>query len=128
ERARVIGRADTTVTLHGVPAGTYGKHSPAEVASFPHLASLHTQFILDNALRAEAEGYDAFAVGSVQEPGLEEARSLVDIAVVGYGESAVHLACRLRNRFTVLVFQPGFEQIMDLRVRRLGLSERALPT
>jgi allantoin racemase len=128
DRARAIARQGAEVTFHGVPEGTYGKHSPAEVASYPYLASLHTQFILDNALRAEAEGYDAFAVGSVQEPGLEEARSLVDIAVVGYGESAMHIACSLGSRFSVLVFQPGFEQIMDLRVRRLGLTERALPT
>lgn len=128
DRARAIARPDVEVTFHGVPDGTYGKHPAANVVIYPYLASLHTQFILDNALRAEAEGFDVFAVGSVQEPGLEEARSLIDIPVVGYGESAMHIACSLGSRFSVIVFQAGFEQIMDLRVRRLGLAERALPT
>ncbi len=128
ERARAIVRPGVEVSFHGMPDGTYGKHSPAEVAAYPYLASLHTQFILDNALRAEAEGYDAFAAGSVQEPGLEEARSLIDIPVVGYGESAMHIACSLGSRFSVVVFQPGFEQLMDLRIRRLGLADRAIPT
>ncbi len=92
------------------------------------MAALHTQFILDNALRAEAEGYDVFAIGSVQDPVLEEARSLVDIPVVGYGESAMHFACCLSSKFAVLVFQKGFDQMMDLRIQRLGLSSRALPS
>ena len=127
-RARAVARPGVEVVFHGLPEGTYGKHTPAEVVIYPYLISLHVQFILDNALRAEAEGYDAFAVGSVQDPGLEEARSLVDIPVVGYGESAMHFACLLGSRFSVIAFQSGFDQILDLRIRRLGLAERAIPT
>lgn len=127
-RAGTIARPGVDVVFHGLPEGTYGKHSPADVVVYPYLISLHVQFILDNALRAEAEGFDVFAVGSVQDPGLEEARSLVDIPVVGYGEAAMHFACALGSRFSVIAFQAGFDQIMDLRIRRLGLSERAIPT
>jgi len=127
-RARQVARAGAQVVFHGLPEGTYGKHAPADIVIYPYLISLHVQFILDNALRAEAEGYDAFAVGSVQDPGLEEARSLVDIPVVGYGEAAMHFACLLGGRFSVIAFQPGFDQILDLHIRRLGLAERAIPT
>ncbi len=127
-RAHAIARPGVEVVFHGLPEGTYGKHSPADVVVYPYLISLHVQFILDNALRAQAEGYDVFAVGSVQDPGLEEARSLVDLPVVGYGEAAMHFACLLGTRFSVLVFQSGFDQMMDLRIRRLGLADRALPT
>lgn len=128
ERARRIARPGVEVRFAGIPQGSYGGRVPAEVVVFPYLMSLHVQSILDNALRAEAEGYDVFAVGSVQDPGLEEARSLVDIPVVGYGEAAMHFACALGSRFTVVAFQAGFDQMMDLRIRRLGLAERALPT
>src|SRR5262245_59181142 len=88
--ARKVARPGTEISLRGLPAGAYGEHAPADVVTYPYLASLHMQFILDNALQAEAEGYDAFAVGSVQDPGLEEVRSLIDIPAVGYGESAMH--------------------------------------
>jgi hypothetical protein len=37
------------------------------------------QFSLDNALRAEAEGYDVLAIGFLHDSELEEARSLLDI-------------------------------------------------
>lgn len=128
ERARKVARPGVEVRFAGMPEGAYGAHVPADVVVYPYLMSLHVQFILDNALRAEAEGYDVFAVGSVQDPGLEEARSLLDIPVVGYGEAAMHFACALGSRFAVVAFQAGFDQMMDLRIRRLGLAERALPT
>ena len=127
-RARTIARPGVDVGFFGMPAGIYGGHVPADVVVYPYLMSLHIQFILDNALRAEAEGYDVFAVGSVQDPGMEEARSLLDIPVVGYGEAAMHFACCLGSRFSVIAFQTGFDQLMDLRIERLGLSGRALPT
>src|SRR5258708_38943339 len=38
------------------------------------------------------------------------------------------IPCSLGSRFSVVVFQPGFEQLMDLRIRRLGLADRAIPT
>ncbi|HEX4927699.1 MAG TPA: aspartate/glutamate racemase family protein [Burkholderiales bacterium] len=128
ERGKALARPGVEVEFHGVPAKAYGGRTPADVVVYPYLASLHAQFILDNALRAQAEGYDAFAVGSVQDPALEEARSLVDIPVVGYGESAMHFACLLGSRFAIMVFGERFVEMMDLRVRRLGLERRALPT
>ncbi len=127
-RASVVARPGVEVEFFGVPEGAYGDRVPSDVVIYPYLMSLHIQFILDNALRAEAAGYDVFAIGSVQDPGIEEARSLVDIPVVGYGEAAMHFACCLGSRFAVLAFQAGFDQMMDLRIRRLGLAERALPT
>ncbi len=127
-RARKVARPGVEVHFQGVPQGAYGGHTPADAVIYPYFMSLHVQHILDNALRAEAEGYDVFAVGSVQDPGLEEARSVLDIPVVGYGEAAMHFACLLGSRFVVLAFRDGFDQMLDLRIQRLGLASRALPT
>ncbi len=128
ERAASIARPGVSVHFAGMPPDTYGGQAPAQVVIYPYLISLHTQFILDNALRAQAQGFDVFAIGSVQDPGLEEARSLLDIPVVAYGEAAMHFACQLSSRFAVLVFQPGFDEIMDRRIRALGLESRSIPT
>ena len=127
-RARVatIARPGVTMDFVGMPEGLYGRWTPAEVVRFPYMAAVTEQIILENALRAEAD--DVFALASVQDPALEEARSLLNIPVVGYGESSMHFACCLATRFVVLVFQPGFDQMMDLRIQRLGLASRALHT
>ena len=127
-RAAKIARSGVEVHLHGMPEGVYGARTPADAVVYPYIASLHAQLILDNALRAEAEGYDVFALGSVQDPALDEARSLVDIPVVGYGEAAMHFACLLGGRFAIVAFGERFDQMLDLRVQKLGLAERALPT
>ena len=123
-----IARPGTEVHLQSMPQGVYGNRTPAECVIYPYIASLHAQIILDNALRAQAEGYDVFALSSVQDPAIEEARSLLDIPVVGYGEAAMHFACLLGSRFVIIVFGERFDQMLDLRIKRLGLSERALPT
>jgi Asp/Glu/hydantoin racemase len=128
ERARTLARPGVDVHFAAMPADTYGRHVAAEIVIHPYLISLHRQFILDNALRAEKQGFDVFAIGSLQDPGLEEARSLLDIPVVGYGEAAMHFSCLMASRFAVLVFQPGFDQMMDRRIAELGLRERAIPT
>lgn len=128
KRVGGIARPGTEVHLHSMPEGVYGDHTPAECVIYPYIASLHAQIILDNARRAQKEGYDVFALSSVQDPAIEEARSLLDIPVVGYGEAAMHFACLLGSRFVIIVFGERFDQMLDLRIKRLGLSERALPT
>jgi Asp/Glu/hydantoin racemase len=128
KRVGRIARPGTEVHLHSMPEGVYGSHTPAECVIYPYIASLHAQIILDNARRAQAEGYDVFALSSVQDPAIEEARSLLDIPVVGYGEAAMHFSCLLGSRFVIIVFGERFDQMLDLRIKRLGLSERALPT
>jgi len=128
KRVATVARPDTEVHLHAMPEGVYGARTPAEAVIYPYTASLYAQDILENALRAEAEGYDVFALSSVQDPALLEARSLLDIPVVGYGESAMHFACLLGSRFVIIAFGERFDQMLDLHVKRLGLAERALPT
>jgi len=40
----------------------------------------------------------------------------------------MHFSCLLGSRFIVIAVQDGFDQMIDLRIKRLGLSERSLPT
>ncbi len=128
ERAARIARPGTTVEFVGMPAGTYAGRTPADVVVYPYLMALHHHSILDHAYTAQRQGFDVFVVGSVQDPAIEETRSLLRIPVVGYGESAMHVACVLGRKFGVIVFQHRMDQIMDMRIARLGLAERAIPT
>src|SRR5205823_10790966 len=77
KRLATVARPGTEVHLHAMPEGVYGTRTPAEAVVYPYIASLHAQIILENGLRAEAEGYDVFALSSVQDPALEEARRLL---------------------------------------------------
>ncbi len=126
--AAAILRPGTEVAIHGMPPGSFTGTSPAEVARHAYTAALHTEQLITNARRAEAGGYDAVAVGIVQNPGLREMRTLVDIPVVGYGESAMHLACLLGRRFSVLAFNPALLELLEEQIALYGLRARAAPT
>ena len=123
-----VASPDTIVELHGVAPGTYTPdHDAAEIARTPYLAGLHTHQVIDGARTAEREGYDAVAIAILQDLGLREARSLLDIPVAGYGESAMHVACMLGRRFAVVAFNPDLVTVIDAEIAAQGLRERSAP-
>ncbi|MGA8400268.1 MAG: hypothetical protein WB697_10290, partial [Stellaceae bacterium] len=67
----------TTVEVHGLGAGK------AVADQYRYLEFRDTGQILDNGLRAESEGYDAFLIGNIFEPGLHALRELLNIPVLG---------------------------------------------
>lgn len=57
---------------------------------------------LEKIVQAEREGYDAVIIGCFDDPALQEARELVNIPVIGPGETCMHLACMLGHKFSVI--------------------------
>jgi Asp/Glu/hydantoin racemase len=125
---KAVASPETVVDLHGVAPGTYTPdHTAADIARSPYLAALHTHQVIDNARRAEREGYDAVAIAILQDLGLRESRSLLDIPVAGYGEAAMHVACMLGRRFAVVAFDPELVTVIETEIATQGLRERATP-
>lgn len=58
--------------------------------------------ILDAAIRAEQDGSDAVVIDCMDDPGLDAAREVVRIPVIGTAEASMHLALCLADRFTIL--------------------------
>jgi allantoin racemase len=99
-------RPDTVIEIHGV----------------------HDNQVLRNILRAEREGFDAVLIGVLQDPGLREGRSIVDIPVLGYGEVSMLTACTLGERFAFLCINPQMEPLVQQMIAERGLGARAAPT
>ena len=57
---------------------------------------------VERAIRAEREGYDALVISCMLDPGLPQARGVVDIPVVGTLEATAHVASMIGNRFTLI--------------------------
>lgn len=79
---------------------------------------------VDNALEAAAQGYDAFAFGHFQDPGLYEARSAVEIPVIGLGEAALHWAAQLGRHLALVTIDSAFERYHLEQAERYGLGGR----
>jgi Asp/Glu/hydantoin racemase len=79
-----------------------------------------------NAITAADQGYDVFVIGHFQEPCLAEARSAVDIPVIGLGESTLLWASHLGWGFGLISVDTVFEAIHREQVQRLGFAERLI--
>jgi len=80
----------------GTTVNVYGLSEGAGIADqYRCLELVDTQEILSNGLRAEQEGYEAFLIGNIFDPGLHALREELDIPVLGLCESSIHLACMM---------------------------------
>jgi Asp/Glu/hydantoin racemase len=121
-----VAAPGTEVVMHGMHPDTYRTNYPGNDIQFAYFQTLHSQQFILGALAAEEQGFDAFALMTLPEPSLQEIRSLVDIPVVGYGESAMLAASLLGQRVGLLMFITGMAETVERNVRRMGLSERFL--
>jgi Asp/Glu/hydantoin racemase len=76
------------------------------------------------AVAAEADGCDAFLIGHFQDSGLHEARSAVEIPVLGLGETSMLHACTLGQRIGLVTIDPIFIAWHQEQITRYGLRER----
>jgi Asp/Glu/hydantoin racemase len=119
-----IAAPGTEVVMHGMHPRTYQTEYPGNDIQFAYFQALHSQQFVLGAIAAEEQGFDAFALTTLPEPSLQEIRSLVDIPVVGYGESAMLAATMLGHRIGVLLFIEGMLATVERNVDRMGLSSR----
>lgn len=93
-----------------------------------YFSLLNRQAMVEGFLDAERAGCDAAIVGCFGDPGVREARAVVDIPVFGPGESAMHFACQIGRRFAVIgANMPGQQAQILEQVRAAGLESRLIP-
>jgi allantoin racemase len=68
--------------------------------------------------------YDAVVIDCATDPELEEAKSLVNIPVVGALEAPVHLASMLARRFSLIVHRKARLHHRQDKVRSYGLEHK----
>jgi allantoin racemase len=96
----------------------------AQADQYRYLEFLDTAEVLDNGLKAEKEGYDAFMVGNIFEPGLHELREVLNIPVLGLRESSVHVACLMGASFSIININPKFRHRIVEGIKQQSLDGR----
>jgi allantoin racemase len=86
-------------------------------------AVLGASALLD-LLGRHAGGADAVIVAAFGDPGLEAARELLPIPVVGMAEAAMLTACMLGRRFAVVTFATSFHAWFYDLIDHVGLRQR----
>lgn len=125
-------------------AGTYWKHLKSHIDDIvdpgttvdilgitPHDSHAHalSEFrcareMICNAVTAERDGYDAFAIGHFQDSGLYEARAAVDIPVHALGEASMLHACQLGQQIGIVTINPRYISWFHHQIGKYGLGQR----
>lgn len=69
--------------------------------------------IMNKALAAEAAGADAIIIDCMGDPGMNPARELVDIPVLGPAETSMHLAAMLGHKFSIVTVLDSVKPMLE---------------
>jgi allantoin racemase len=117
DQLNVVARADVQVEVVN-PSGAPPAIESAldEAACVPPMLKL----VRD----AEARGYDAVVLACFSDPGLDAAREMTDLPVVGIQDAAMHLAAQLGYRFSVLTTLAHRVPVRERAALLAGLDRR----
>ncbi len=125
EHAAAVSDPGVSVTVHGLKPGTYGRDvAPIDAIRHPYLEMLNERQLIEAALTAEREGYDAMALACFYDPGIRAARSLVDMPIAGLSETAMLTACSLGQRFALIALNGDQQAQHEESARAYGLESR----
>jgi allantoin racemase len=91
---------------------------------YRYLELLDAGEVVEKGIEAERDGFDAFLVGNIFEPGLHELREALNIPVLGLRESSVHVACLMGASFSLVNVNPKFRHRILEGIRLQGLESR----
>ena len=94
-----IRNPDVDITIADLPKAKIKSVSNAYDST--NLGFLHTELAID----AEKKGFDGVAMGCLDEPGVDAAKEILSIPVVGECEAAMHFASLVGRKFSFLI--PG---------------------
>ncbi len=107
----------TEIEVHGITTrGGIGDQ-------YLYLAFLETNDVLANVERACREGFDAFLIGNIADPGLFEAREIADIPVLGLCETSAHWASTMGADFALVTGNDKHAARIVENLGRYGLRQ-----
>ncbi|MFN3231148.1 MAG: aspartate/glutamate racemase family protein [Alphaproteobacteria bacterium] len=87
-------------------------------------AMLMDMSVFEAGLSAEADGYDAVCIDTVSDSGMYALRSRLSIPVVGPGQAAMHTACMLGQKFSIITMWDEWFHLYKKTLNEYGLWHR----
>lgn len=120
KHAKKILGPDFQLDIRGVDKGSLDLH-------FNYVQYLNDHNILNSLVKAEAEGYDAVAIGCFFDPVIKEAREILNIPILSLAETGMLFACMYGQKFSVVTYQRQvIRKKYDQLVNAYGLQSRAV--
>lgn len=109
--------ADYQVDFEAV---TYG----ASLGDSYYDSTLMEMSVFEAGLSAERDGYDAICIDTVSDSGMYGLRSRLSIPVIGPGQVAMHVACMLGHKFSIITMWDEWFHLYKKILNEYGLWNR----
>lgn len=113
-----VARPGTEITLQGTRVFS------GRTRLFQYDVYLHTSQIIESAIKAEREGYDAFVQVGMQDYGFYEIREAVGIPVIFPVENALHVASFVAPRIAFLTYSHVMLARLNEKAKAYGFNDR----
>ncbi len=112
-----VARPDTEISNVFLDSG------PASIES-AYDAAIATPDTVAKVRQAEKEGIDAVIINCMSDPGLDAAREVVSIPVIGPCEASMHLAAMLGHKFSVLGVLDRVIPRFEAQAQKYGVRDK----
>jgi len=116
EEARQFIDADSIIEIENI------QHGAASIES-AYDEALNIPDVLKMVLQAERDGFDAVFIDCFGDPGVDAAREVVSIPVVGGFQPAILTACLLTHYFSIITVLPSVLPLLRVLIRKQGIGE-----
>ena len=118
ENCRKWARPDVDVEF------TTSSDYPLEHVYYAYYQFRAADEVAKRIVEAERSGFDAAVICCMADPGLYEARQLVDIPVVGIYEASAHMAHMAGYRYSIVTITRDLVPVMDALATKYGVRDR----
>ncbi len=122
KHAQSVVRPDTKVVVRGVKTMIPGMDRSH------YCETLNTAGVISNAIAVEKEGYDAFAVNCMMDPGFFQLKEVVSFPVAHALQSSLLVATLLAPSFALLSYDENQRRWVSDTVRQYGFGDRLVPS
>lgn len=126
-KQKQVVRRDTELGIENLTKHTHSHRAYVEGLYFELLQSAYN---VEAVLQAEKKGYDAAVIACYFDPGLEAAREVARIPVVGLAEASMAYAALLARKkhaiAIIAVAEKGVLKTCDV-IHKYGLAEQLIP-
>ena len=113
-----VARPDTEIKLNGTRAFS------GRTNRFQYDVYLHTAQLIEFAIQAEREGYDAYVQIGMQDYGFLEIREAVSIPVVFPVETALHVASLVAPKIGFFCYGKAMLERLNAKAKAYGFNDR----
>lgn len=89
-----------------------------------YLAAVNNLPLVNMMIKAEKEGFDAVVIGNHADSGVQIARSVVNIPVIGPCEASLAMGSFIGEKFVMLTVRDQFLRLLEYNIRLFGFESR----